>query len=86
MKDDINLLIVIFAVIIIILIAIYGHEYEKNKNEWNNGYCSCGGHWKYKQSVEDGDNTTYIYRCDNCGKTIEVEEVQAFVVTIKNGI
>ena len=86
MKDDINLLIIIFAVIIIILIAIYGHEYEKNKSEWNNGYCSCGGHWEYEQSVEDGDNTTYIYHCDNCGKTIEVEEVQAFVVTIKNGI
>ena len=82
MKDNINLLIIILAAIILILLAIYGHEYEKNKNEWNNGYCSCGGHWKYEQSVED----TYIYRCDNCGKTIEVEEVQAFVVTIKNGI
>ena len=87
MKDDITLLIVIFVVIILVLIAIYSYQYEKNKSQWNNGYCSCGGHWEYTQAKEDEDgHTSYIYTCDNCGKTIEVKEIQAFVDTIKSGI
>lgn len=85
MKDDINLLIIIFAIIILVLIIVCSLQYKKNESQWNNGYCSCGGHWEYEQTIEDEDNITYIYRCDNCGKTIEVKEIQAFINTIKNG-
>ena len=85
MKDGINFLVIILIAIILVLIVFYSQQYEKNKSQWNNGYCSCGGHWEYEQAIEDGDNTTHIYRCDNCGKTIEVNEVQAFVVTIESG-
>lgn len=85
MKDDISLLIVILGIIILVLIIVCSRQYKENKNYWNDGYCSCGGHWEYEQAIEDGDNITYIYRCDNCGETIEVKEVQVFVNTIKNG-
>ena len=86
MKDKINPFYIILIIIIIILIIFYGRYFEQNKNQWNNGYCSCGGHWEYSQAVEDKDNNSiYIYRCDKCGKTIEVGEIQDFVVTIKRG-
>lgn len=85
MKDGINLIIIILAIIILALIGVYGYQYEQSKNQWNNGYCSCGGHWKYEQAVDNGKDTVYVYRCEKCGETIEVGEIQDFVVTIKNG-
>ena len=45
---------------------------ERYKGIWNDGYCECGGHWIYEQAVGHRVTTTYIYRCDKCGKIIEV--------------
>ena len=85
MKDDINLLIIIAAILVLTLIIACSYQFKKGEDQWNNGYCSCGGHWEYEQTIEDEDNITYIYHCDNCGKTIEIKEAQAFINTIKYG-
>lgn len=41
---------------------------------WNDGECSCGGHWKYEQAVGHAYTTSYIYQCDECGSIIEIDE------------
>ena len=40
---------------------------------WNDGYCSCGGKWLYEQVIEDNNISGYLYRCNKCGKKIELD-------------
>lgn len=74
-SDDVSniISIILFIMFIVILIVsaakCSNDEYEK---KWNNGYCECGGHWQYEQAVGHQYRTTYIYKCDNCGRRIEV--------------
>jgi len=62
---------------IFILGVIYGGikcSNDREDKKWNNGYCECGGHYKYEQAVGYQATTTYIYKCDTCGKHIELLE------------
>lgn len=44
-----------------------------DKNEYNDGICQkCGGHLEYEQAVGHQYFTTYMYKCENCGKRIEL--------------
>lgn len=45
---------------------------EHDEKEWNNGYCECGGHFEYEQAVGHQYRTSYIYKCDSCGRRIEI--------------
>ena len=68
---------IVFDIVCIIgLIAIIVFAVKCSNNNvvsaWNNGYCECGGHWVYEQAVGHAYRTSYIYRCDECGKTLEV--------------
>ena len=54
-------------------LTVFTYMIESAK--WNNGYCECGGHWEYEQAVGHQYSTSYIYRCDNCGKRIEVKSI-----------
>lgn len=49
-----------------------------NSSQWNDGYCSCGGRWVYQEAVGHRYSTSYIYKCDKCGKIKEFyfEEMQ----------
>lgn len=71
----IGALIPIIVVIIIVIVVYSIHE-----SPWNDGYCSCGGRWRYQEAVGHRYSTTYIYKCDKCGKVKEFysphEEVQ----------
>ena len=42
--------------------------------QYNDGICSCGGTFKYEQAVGHRYNTTYLYICDKCGRTIEIPD------------
>lgn len=78
MKDtvyDIIQVILGFAFIVGVCIGAVKCSREQGIKEWNNGYCECGGHWVYEQAVGHQYHTTYIYRCDECGKRIEVKSI-----------
>lgn len=75
MKDtvyDIIQVILGFAFIVGIVIGLVKCVNNQERAEWNNGYCECGGHWIYEQAVGHQMKTSYIYRCDECGKILEV--------------
>lgn len=75
--------IVIGIAIIFIIVGAVGGAVADSK-VWNDGYCTCGGKWQYMDSVTrmSGDKermntyTTYIYKCDKCGKMHEFNSVR----------
>lgn len=60
------------AFIVSVVFCIVKCSREQDKKEWNNGYCECGGHWVYEQAIGHAYSTSYLYKCDKCGKTLEV--------------
>lgn len=76
MKDTVRDIIQIILVIVIfcgVIIGVVRCSKEQEEKEWNNGYCECGGHFEYEQAVGHQYTTSYIYRCDSCGKIIELD-------------
>ena len=70
MKNNVELsLLVILLLLLFICYAV-------NETKWNNGHCSCGGNWVYQQAVGHRANTTYLYKCDKCGKVYEFYEAR----------
>lgn len=59
------------GIIIIIFILLFSCADQEDKKDWNNGYCSCGGHWEYICPIGHQATTTYMYKCDKCGKMKE---------------
>lgn len=57
-----------------LIISVAKCSNDHDKKEWNNGYCECGGQYEYEQAVGHQFRTSYIYKCDNCGRRIEVWE------------
>ena len=58
-------------IVLIISIIIIGIDVSVNASQWNDGYCSCGGRWRYQEAVGHRYSTDYIYKCDECGKMKE---------------
>ena len=85
MKDDTVATIIIDVVLIIGIIAVIIFAVKCNNDQdkslWNDGYCECGGHWKYEQAVGHRYSTSYIYRCDKCGNLIEIHDYEHEVTT-----
>lgn len=73
----------IVGIIGIIAVIILLAKCSNNKDvlAWNNGYCECGGHWVYEQAVGHRMRTSYIYKCDKCGKILEVWNTNVTEVT-----
>lgn len=64
------------GILILILIVIFIISRACSSARYNNGICKiCGGHYVYQQAVGHRYETNYIYRCDKCGHTIEVDDV-----------
>lgn len=75
MKDIIHFIISIILLIVVAAAVVIGLATcvaNEDKKDWNNGYCNCGGHWVYEQAIGHSYSTSYLYRCDECGKTIEL--------------
>ena len=78
MKDVVGYIIQIILTIAFIVGVVIGAvkcSREQDEKEWNSGYCECGGHYVYEQAVGHAYNTSYIYKCDKCGKRIEVNSI-----------
>lgn len=76
MKDNFHaeITIIMFILLIIcVIITIHIGKVVENRQveEWNNGYCACGGHWRYEQAIGHASDTTYLYMCEKCGERIE---------------
>lgn len=78
---------IIVAAILLLLIGVVGsaiYSHVENERLWNNGYCECDGKWVYVDSVtqisKSSDTvrtcTTYIYKCDRCGRMHEFDELR----------
>ena len=72
---------IIIEIITILILCIFGIGLailcvrcrdKESEEEYNNGYCPCGGHYEYVESVGHRYSTTYIYSCDKCGHKIEL--------------
>ena len=62
----------IAPLVLLIIVAIISFViYSANSSQWSNGYCSCGGRWVYREAVGHRYSTSYIYKCDKCGKVKE---------------
>lgn len=75
MKDIISYITSILAIFILaigVLILCVKCAKQNSEKKYNNGYCPCGGHYEYVESVGHMYNTTYIYSCDKCGHKIEL--------------
>ncbi len=70
---DILIVIGVFVVILLLVGGIWLCVEHADKTEYNNGVCQeCGGHLEYEQAVGHQYSTSYIYKCDKCGKRIEL--------------
>lgn len=67
-KTEVNLIFIGILLALLFILRMI------NATGWNNGHCSCGGKWVYQQAVGHRYETTYLYECDRCGKTIEFYE------------
>ena len=70
----VTLIIIVFVVVM--LVGAVRCSTTMDKRNWNNGYCECGGHWEYEQSVGHQYRTSYVFKCDKCGKHIEIWSLQ----------
>lgn len=70
---ELILTVVVVIIVVVIIFAAIGYSNSKDLKKWNNGCCSCGGHWEYQQAVGHRHDTDYIYKCDKCGKIEEFE-------------
>lgn len=69
---------IIVSAILLIIIGVAGGAID-NEKMWNDGRCECGGKWEFVESVtryhktDDSIYTTtsYIYKCNDCGKMHE---------------
>lgn len=67
---------IIMASIIILFISIAVIYILSYKPQHNNGICTeCGGQYEFVQAVGHKFDTSYIYKCNECGKIIETDEL-----------
>jgi len=72
-KDrDYSILILIFLLLFGISAAVFSGMIERNrsKDNWNNGYCKCGG----KLDFESADKHSGYFSCEECGKIITIDK------------
>lgn len=79
MKDEgltDTIAIIIVIVMVFAIMAILQNITEKRDiKKWNNGICTeCGGKYEYLEAVGHKYDTDFIYRCNQCGKIIELDQ------------
>lgn len=71
--------LLVLAALFALIIGLTKCRADLDAADWNNGYCDCGGHWRYEQAVGHQYRTSYIYKCDECGNRIEISTYEAEV-------
>ena len=60
-------------ILVVVMFTTQCTQHNIDENKWNNGYCEyCEGHMVYDQAVGHKYETGYIYKCEKCGRTIEL--------------
>ena len=70
---------IILMIILLVMLGLFAGIYnEKAELEaYNNGVCKqCGGKYEYLQAIGHKDYTTYLYKCRQCGKMLELSEAR----------
>ena len=73
---DILAVLIVLVLLFALVVGLTKCSNDMDAAKWNNGYCDCGGHWRYEQAVGHQYGTSYIYSCDECGKRIEIGECE----------
>lgn len=76
MEDKHEDLILIIAIIgiVIFFISITVIRIISHKPQHSNGICTeCGSQYEFVQAVGHKYDTSYIYKCNKCGKIIETD-------------
>lgn len=50
--------------------SMHYHDEVNDKINWNNGYCICGGKWKYSNTNMINSRTRYYFKCDKCNDIV----------------
>jgi hypothetical protein len=82
-KDkDYSILILIFLLLFGISAAIFSGIVERNrsKDNWNNGYCKCGG----KLDFESVDKHYGYFSCEECANIIYIDKGYLHNIDILN--
>ena len=54
---------------------MYSCSLKISKIIYNNGiHEGCGGHWVYEMPIGHQHITSFLYHCDKCGLTVELDE------------
>ena len=65
--------IVMLIICIIAIFIIYSCGAIMSATTYNDGiHEGCGGHWVYETAIGHQYTTSYIYHCDKCGITVEL--------------
>ena len=73
-EDLITTIIMIGIVTFFVSIAVICIIFYKPQH--NDGICTkCGGQYEFVQAVGQKLDTSYIYKCNKCGKIIEVDDL-----------
>ena len=72
-EDLIATIIIIGIVTFFIGITVFCIIFYKPQH--NDGICKCGGQYEFVQAVGHKFDTSYIYKCNKCGKIIEIDEI-----------
>lgn len=81
-------LVILVAILIVIGLFAFAALLDKgvSDSQWNNGHCpDCETEWRYIQAVGHKSDTKYIWVCDRCGKSIEVNNEPDWK-TVKTGV
>lgn len=74
-KNDYSFSWGFFIILINLLILLLFVRSCSSNTAWNNGICPyCGGHYKFHQAIGHQITTDYLYICDTCGHSIEVDK------------
>ena len=72
-KHPLAELAILLAIIFVVAAIVITGERIRDNKVWNDGRCLCGGRWEFVQAVGHQSDTDYIYKCNNCGKLIQIE-------------
>jgi predicted nucleic acid-binding Zn ribbon protein len=75
MNSDTQAKLIVIVLLLFVMFLCSEIRGCDSSNQYNNGHCPCGGRWQYQQAISRGrygEYTDYIYKCDKCGRIIEI--------------
>lgn len=74
-SHDTQASLIFIVVLIVFLFLLRSCSSALSAIMYNNGiHEGCGGHWVYDTAVGHRYSTNFIYQCDKCGMTVELDE------------